>query len=46
MNIIHHQQHILVNQMHKKIDEQNELIKNLQKISSSNHKDRVGNGDY
>ena len=26
-----HQQHILVNQMHKKIDEQNELIKNLQK---------------
>ena len=41
-----HQQHILVNQMHKKIDEQNELIKNLQKISSSNHKDHVGNGDY
>jgi hypothetical protein len=38
-----HQQHILVNQMHKKTDEQNELIKNLQKISSSNHKDRVGN---
>src|SRR5215203_7493823 len=38
--IIH--QHILVNQMHKKIDEQNELIKNLQKISSSNHKDHVG----
>ena len=35
-----HQQHILVNQMHKKIDEQNELIKNLQKISSSSsHKD-------
>ena len=32
--------------MHKKIDEQNELIKNLQKISSSNHKDHVGNGDY
>ena len=26
-----HQQHILVNQMHKKIDEQSELIKNLQK---------------
>ena len=41
-----HQQHILVNQIHKKIDEQNELIKNLQKISSSNHKDHVGNGDY
>ena len=32
-----HQQHILVNQMHKKIDEQNELIKNLQKISSSSY---------
>ena len=41
-----HQQHILVNQMHKKIDEQNELIKNLQKISLSNHKDHEGNGDY
>jgi hypothetical protein len=41
-----HQQHISVNQMHKKIDEQNELIKNLQKISSSNHKDHVGNRDY
>ena len=38
-----HQQHILVNQMHKKIDEQNDLIKNLQKISSSNHNDHVGN---
>ena len=40
-----HQQHILVNQMHKKIDEQNELIKNLQKISSSSssHKDHVDN---
>ncbi|HET7643357.1 MAG TPA: hypothetical protein VFK40_07600 [Nitrososphaeraceae archaeon] len=33
-----HRQHILVNQTHKKIDEQNELIKNLQKISSSSHK--------
>jgi hypothetical protein len=28
----------LINKMHKKIDEQNELIKNIQKISSS-HKD-------
>ena len=41
-----HQKHILVNQMNKKIDEKNDLIKNLQKISSSNHKDHVGNGDY
>ena len=40
-----HQQHILVNQMHKKIDEQNELIKNLQIISSSNHKDHMGDED-
>ena len=31
--------------MHKKIDEQSELIKNLQKISSSSHKDHVGNED-
>ena len=41
-----HRQHILVNQMHKKIDEQNELIKNLQKISSSSsssHNDHVDN---
>ncbi len=39
-----HQQHILINKMHKKIDEQNELIKNLQKISSSSsHKDKIGN---
>jgi uncharacterized protein YtpQ (UPF0354 family) len=37
-----HQQHTLVNQMHKKIDEQNELIKKLQKVSSSSyHKDHV-----
>jgi hypothetical protein len=41
-----HQQHILVNQMHKKIDEQNELIKNLQKISFTNHKDHEGNEYY
>ena len=40
------EQHLLINEMNKKIDEQNQLIKNLQKISSSNHKDRVGNGDY
>ena len=31
--------------MHKKIDEQSELIKNLQNISSSSHKDHVGNED-
>ena len=40
-----HQQHILINKMHKKIDEQNELIKNLQKISSSNHKGHMSNED-
>ena len=39
-----HEQHILINKMHKKIDEQNELIKNIQKISSS-HKDHVSNKD-
>ena len=32
-----HEQHILINKMHKKIDEQNELIKNIQKISSSHN---------
>jgi hypothetical protein len=37
-----HEQHLLINEMHKKIDEQNELIKNIQKISSS-HKDHVNN---
>ncbi|HEU4443068.1 MAG TPA: hypothetical protein VFR94_00160 [Nitrososphaeraceae archaeon] len=30
-----HEQHLLINKMHKKIEEQNELIKNIQKISSS-----------
>jgi hypothetical protein len=30
-----HEQHLLINKMHKKIDEQNELIKNIQEISSS-----------
>jgi|SRR5215216_4613957 len=42
-----HQQHVLVNQMHKKIDEQNGLIKNLHKISSSSssHKDHESNKD-
>ena len=40
-----HQQHILINKMPKKIDEQNELIKNLQKISSSNHKGHMSNED-
>ena len=39
-----HEQHILINKMHKKIDEQNELIKNIQKISPS-HKDHVSNKD-
>lgn len=29
------EQHLLINEMNKKIDEQNELIKNIQKISSS-----------
>ena len=40
-----HEQHILINKMHKKIDEQNELIKNIQKISSSSHKEHVSNKD-
>ncbi len=40
-----HEQHILINKMHKKIDEQSELIKNIQKMSSSNHKDHVSNKD-
>ena len=31
--------------MHKKIDEQKELIKSIQKISSSSHKDYVDNKD-
>ena len=30
-----HEQHLLINKMNKKIDEQNELIKNIQEISSS-----------
>ena len=38
-----HEQHILINKMHKKIDEQNELIKNIQKISSSSHKGHMNN---
>ena len=33
-----HEQHLLINKMHEKIDEQNELIKNIQEISSS-HED-------
>ncbi len=40
-----HEQHILINKMHKKIDEQSELIKNIKKMSSSNHKDHVSNKD-
>jgi hypothetical protein len=39
-----HEQHLLINEMHKKIDEQNELIKNIQKTASS-HKDHVSNKD-
>jgi hypothetical protein len=39
-----HEQHLLINKMHKKIDEQNELIKNIQKIPSS-HEDHVSNKD-
>jgi hypothetical protein len=39
-----HEQHLLINEMHKKIDEQNELIKNIQKTSSS-HKDHVSSKD-
>jgi hypothetical protein len=39
-----HKQHLLINEMHKKIDEQNELIKNIQKTSSS-HKDYMSNKD-
>ena len=34
-----HEQHLLINKMYKKNDEQNELIKNMQKISSSAHED-------
>ena len=40
-----HEQHILIYKMHKKIDEQSELIKNIQKMSSSNDKDHVSNKD-
>jgi hypothetical protein len=29
-----HEQHLLINKMNKKIDEQNELIKNIQEIPS------------
>jgi hypothetical protein len=39
-----HEQHLLINKMHEKIDDQNELIKNIQKISLS-HKDDVSNKD-
>jgi hypothetical protein len=37
-----HDQHLLINEMNKKIDKQNELIKNIQNISSS-HGDDVSN---
>ncbi len=40
-----HEQHLLINRMHEKMDEQNELIKNIQKISSSSHEDHVSNKD-
>ena len=39
-----HKQHLLINEMHQKIDEQNELIRNIQKTSSS-HKDYMSNND-
>src|ERR671919_1097836 len=32
-----HEQRLLIDKMHKKIDEQSELIKNMQKISSSHN---------
>jgi hypothetical protein len=40
-----HEQHLLINKMHKKIEEQNELIKNIQEISSS-HEGHLGNKDF
>ena len=40
-----HEQHLLINKMHQKIDQQNELIKNIQEISSS-HEDHVSNKDF
>jgi hypothetical protein len=40
-----HEQHLLINKMHKKIEEQNELIKNIQKISSS-HEGHRSNKDF
>jgi hypothetical protein len=39
-----HEQHLLINKMNKKIDEQNELIKNIQEISSS-HEEHMSNKD-
>lgn len=40
-----HEQHLLINKMHKTIEEQNELIKNIQEISSS-HEGHRGNKDF
>jgi hypothetical protein len=40
-----HEQHLLINKMHKKIEEQNKLIKNIQEISSS-HEGHLGNKDF
>ncbi len=40
-----HEQHLLINKMHKTIEEQNELIKNIQEISSS-HEGHLGNKDF
>ncbi len=37
-----HEQHLLISKMHKQIDEQNEIIKNIQKMSSPD-KDQFGN---
>ncbi len=39
-----HEQHLLISKMHKQIDEQNEIIKNIQKMSST-HKDQFNNKD-
>jgi hypothetical protein len=39
-----HELHLLINKMHKMIDEQNELTKNIQKTSSSDE-DHMSNKD-
>ena len=37
-----HEQHLLISKMHNQINEQNEIIKNMQKISSTSE-DQLGN---